>query len=161
MYSLTRCVDLALPRGAPKMSDGCDSSLLLGGLAWVTDGRVLPLVVMSAALTSSLAARVARQGLPGMPARELDATVDRTRAGFVHDVFKNTLPQTATSGDACKQCTGKGRSPCGECYTSRAQPVGLLPKGQFPSWCMACKARETVLCSRCLGTGKRPSIGFR
>lgn len=143
------------------MLDGgsaCDSGLL-GSLSWVTDGRVLPLVVMSAAATSTLAARFARSS--ASQDLELDTSVNRVQAGTVHDITRVTPWQAKTSGDICKQCTGTGRCRCVDCYAARMQPATLLPKGQFPSWCMVCKARETVLCSRCLGTGKRPSIGFR
>ena len=38
----------------------------------------------------------------------------------------------------------------------------VLPRGEWPEWCPACRASGLAHCGRCMGTGqKRRKLGFR
>ncbi|PSS24571.1 Chaperone protein like [Actinidia chinensis var. chinensis] len=65
----------------------------------------------------------------------------------------------------CVECSGMGRVDCRYCCgRGRTNHVNeeMLPKGEWPKWCMACRGSGLNYCSRCLGTGEYKQFrGFR
>lgn len=63
---------------------------------------------------------------------------------------------------------GKGRTGKVSCFSCRGagrvngQGARVLPAGEWPEWCGACRGAGVVACARCGGDGRsKPRIGFR
>jgi hypothetical protein len=78
---------------------------------------------------------------------------------------RQSLPPTPPVEAACRTCQGQRKVTCPTCAGwGRLNHQGqlVLPKGQSPRWCQACRGTGLDTCQRCLGTGLRPpSVGFR
>jgi DnaJ-class molecular chaperone len=62
----------------------------------------------------------------------------------------------------CRNCSGKQRVTCA-CCAGRGRVNGtgsaVLPSGEWPQWCPACRGGGLEVCALCLGEGVRRRIG--